>query len=71
MAFGINQDKLVDRAVEKIGPYIERGFALFADKVDKLDASIDALAKQQERTNTILNRIEALEKVENQRSKPR
>lgn len=62
MAFGIDTNKLVDRAVEKLGPYIERALGQFAASSAELDASIDAMATEQAETNRKLAVLIALAK---------
>ncbi len=64
MAFGIDTNKMVDRAVEKLGPHIERALALFNTQTAELDASVDAmttavegLRSEQVRTNRKLDAL--------------
>lgn len=42
MPFGIDLDKVVDRAMAQLGPLLDKGLGQFTAAVSTLDASIDA-----------------------------
>jgi hypothetical protein len=56
-AFGIDTDKMIDRAMEKLGPIIDRSLSTFTAAVATVDASIKSLVAEQQRTNTLLQQI--------------
>jgi len=57
MAFGIDTNKMIDRAMEKLGPIIERSLGTFNAAVDRLDQSVDAMATEQQTTNKLLRQM--------------
>lgn len=57
MAFGIDTNKMIDRAMEKLGPIIERSLGTFNSAVDRLDQSVDAMATEQQTTNKLLRQM--------------